>query len=82
MIDMEEKRKVSNWTKVLIVLCVLALLLANPLTRQMILLILPLGSGIDDLIFFVVLAAIGAVLLVRVIPIRDKAQKIAKWLSK
>lgn len=79
---MEEKRKVSNWAKVLIVLCVLALLLANPLTRQMILLILPLGSGIDDLIFFVVLAAIGAVLLVRVIPIRDKAQKIAKWLSK
>lgn len=72
----------SNWTKVLIVLCVLALLLANPVTRQVILLILPLGSGIDDLIFFVVLAAIGFVLLMRVLPVQDKVQKIAKWFSK
>jgi len=79
---MDGQRKLSNWAKTMIVLCVLLLLLANPVTRQMILLILPLGSGIDDLIFFVVLAAIGFVLLLRVLPVRDKAHKIAKWFSK
>lgn len=75
-------KKWPNWTKLLLWLCVLAMVLAIPVTRMVLLLILPLGSGIDDLLFFVVIAAIGAVLLMKVIPIPDKAKKVAKWFYK
>lgn len=75
-------KKWPNWTKLLLGLCVLAMVLAIPATRMVLLLILPLGSGIDDLLFFVVIAAIGAVLLMKVLPIPDKAKKFAKWFYK
>lgn len=41
--------------EVLVIVVVLALLFANPMTRGMILFLLPLGSGVDDLIFIVLL---------------------------
>ena len=72
----------STITKTLIFLMTAIILMANPWTRQMILFILPLGSGIDDLVFFVLLFLAGFVLLMRVIPVRDKVRKIAKWFSK
>lgn len=45
------RKKIFKWA---IVLSVIAFLFIQPLTRQIILFILPLGSGIDDLIFVVV----------------------------
>ena len=41
---------------VLIMVAVALFLLWNPFTRQAILFVLPLGSGIDDLVFLVLLA--------------------------
>ena len=66
----------SNWAKTLITLCVLMLIMANPFTRQLVLLILPLGSGVDDLIFLILLFA-----AVTVFPIRAaQLDKVKKWL--
>jgi hypothetical protein len=45
------RKKIFKWA---IALSVIAFLFIQPLTRQVILFILPLGSGVDDLIFVVV----------------------------
>lgn len=50
-----------NWFKVGIGLGIATLLMLFPLTRRIIILILPLGRGIDDLIFMIVF--VGAVLV-------------------
>lgn len=44
-----------DWWKVVLVLLVLALLLRNPVTRAIILFILPLGRGVDDFLFVALL---------------------------
>jgi hypothetical protein len=66
----------------MIVLCLLLLLMLNPLTRQIIILILPMGSGIDDFVFCVVLLAAVVVALMRVLTVREPLRKIAEWFLK
>lgn len=46
---------------------VLLFLFWNPLTRQVILWLLPLGSGVDDVVFLVLLVFGGTIITVRVI---------------
>lgn len=72
----------KNWQKVLVVLGVLIFVMANPLTRQLVLWILPLGSGIDDLVFFVLLLMAAAVILIRVFPVKDKSKRFVQWFFK
>lgn len=74
--------KVSNWWKALIAVLVLMWLFIFPPTRQMILFILPLGSGIDDLIFFVLLFVALILVLLKIINIKEILQKVGRWLSK
>ena len=50
--------KLKRW---LIVAVIAAWALWNPTTRSIILIILPLGSGVDDLVFFCVLVAGGVI---------------------
>lgn len=47
----------TNLTKVMLVIGVGVILLWHPVTRRIILLILPLGRGVDDLLFWLLLAA-------------------------
>lgn len=72
----------KNATKVLIVLAACVLLMWIPVTRSIILFLLPLGSGVDDLIFFALLGALIVFFLfwwnhTGVKP----AQKIKEWLK-
>lgn len=57
--------KLSNWAKTVIVLLVILFLMIFPPTRHFIMFLLPLGSGIDDLIFFIVLSILIAVLAIK-----------------
>lgn len=70
------KRPLSNWAKTMIVLCLLLILMLNPFIRQLIIFILPLGSGIDDLIFFILLYVTIIVFLIR----GARLDKIKEWL--
>ena len=73
--------RIPNWLKVVIGLLVIALLMLQPLTRSIILFILPLGSGIDDLI---VIAALSIAFIIFVIQwFRDPefARKIFDWFN-
>ena len=47
---MREKKRMRNWVKLVIGLFILAILFANPTTRMIIKILLPLGSGVDDAI--------------------------------
>lgn len=79
---MENRRPLSNWAKTLIVLCLLLLLMINPFTRQLILFILPLGSGIDDLIFFILLFVTLVVFLIRGAQLEKVKAWLINWFSK
>lgn len=79
---MENKRPLSNWAKTMIVLCLLLLLMINPITRQLILFILPLGSGIDDLIFFILLFVTVTVFLIRGARLEKVKAWLINWFSK
>ena len=79
---MEVKKKLSNWAKTMIVLCALLLLLLNPLTRQILFFILPLGSGIDDLIFFIVLFVTITVFLLKASRLNRVKDWLIRWFSK
>lgn len=72
--------KINNWTKVVIILLSLILLMLIPFTRAALLFILPLGSGIDDLIFFILLILLAIVLLMKIL-MPGFLQKIAKWFK-
>ena len=50
--------------------------------RSVVLLILPLGSGVDDLIFLVLLAAAIVLVLMRVFSTKNITRKIAEWFLK
>jgi hypothetical protein len=76
------KRPLSNWAKTMIVLCVLLFLMINPITRQVIVLILPLGSGIDDLIFFILLFVTVTVFLIRGAQLDKVKEWLINWFSK
>lgn len=78
----DNKRKLSNWTKTMIALCALLLLLLNPFTRQIVFFILPLGSGIDDLIFFIVLFVAIAVFLLKASRLDRVKDWLIRWFSK
>lgn len=66
----------------MLVTSILILLFWIPVTRSAILFVLPLGSGLDDLIFFVLLIIACVLLMMRAAPVRNKMHAIAKWFSK
>lgn len=72
----------GNWRKVMLVTSILILLFWIPVTRSAILFVLPLGSGLDDLIFFVLLILACVLLMMRAAPVRNKMHAITKWFSK
>lgn len=72
--------KINNWTKVVIILLSLILLMLIPFTRAALLFILPLGSGIDDLIFFILLFLLAVILLMKIL-MPGFLQKIVKWFK-
>ncbi len=55
----------QTWWKIALVAIVLAFLFWNPITRRAILWLLPLGSGIDDLIVILCLVVAIVVAFVR-----------------
>lgn len=75
-------KRISNWSKTMIALAILLVLMLNPMTRSVIMLILPLGSGIDDLIFFGVLFGAMVLLLMKTMTERNLIKKIAEWFMK
>lgn len=75
-------RKWSNWRKTMIVLVILLVLMLNPMTRQLIMLILPMGSGVDDLIFFAIFFAVLVMLLMRTMAVKQLMKMIAEWFMK
>ena len=72
--------KINNWTKVVVILLSLILLMLVPFTRAALLFILPLGSGIDDLIFFILLFLLAVILLMKIL-MPGFLQKIVKWFK-
>lgn len=72
--------KINNWTKIVIILLSLILLMLIPFTRAAVLFILPLGSGIDDLIFFILLFLLAVILLMKIL-MPGFLQKIVKWFK-
>lgn len=74
--------KITNWWKALIAILILMWLFIFPPTRQVILFILPLGSGIDDLIFFMLLFVAVILVTLKVINIKEILEKVGHWLSK
>lgn len=79
---MTEKKKLSNWAKTMIVLCVALLLMLIPFTRSIIVFILPLGSGMDDLLFFILLFAAVVVFLIRGARLDKVKEWLINWFSK
>lgn len=76
------KKGLSNWAKTMIVLGLLLLLMLFPPTRAVLLFVLPLGSGIDDLIFFILLFVFGAVALIKLADVDTVVAKLRNWFSK
>ena len=74
--------KFRNWSYLIFTTIALILLIRVPLTRSIIFWILPLGSGIDDLIFFILLFFAVVLLLVRIVPVKNIFHKVAHWLMK
>lgn len=74
--------KLSNWAKTMIVLAVLLLLMIFPPTRAILVFILPLGSGIDDLIFFILLFLFGVVAMIKLANVDAVIAKLRNWFSK
>lgn len=72
----------SNWSKVMLVILTLIVLFFIPITRSIILFILPLGSGVDDLLFFVLLFVAAILLLMKILPDPDWLRKFALWFTK
>lgn len=75
------QNKISNWCKAVIMLAALLFLMIFPPTRSLVVFLLPLGSGIDDLIFFILLFATIMVVLFRLTDI-NVLKKIIRWFHK
>lgn len=75
------QNKISNWCKAVIVLAALLFLMIFLPTRSLVVFLLPLGSGIDDLIFFILLFATIVVVLFRATDI-NVLKKIVRWFHK
>ena len=55
----------TTLTKSILIIGILAFLLWHPVTRRIIIIILPLGRGIDDLIFWILLIILGFLAFVK-----------------
>lgn len=75
------QNKTTNWCKAVIVLAALLFLMIFPPTRSLVVFLLPLGSGIDDLIFFILVFATIMVVLFRLTDI-NVLKKIVRWFHK
>lgn len=75
-------RKMSNWAKAMIILGMALLFMLFPSTRAVLLFILPLGSGIDDLIFFILLFVFVTVSLIKLANVDAVFAKLRDWFSK
>lgn len=75
-------KRLSNWAKAMVVLGLLVIAMAIPITRRVLLLILPLGSGIDDLVFFVLLGLLATVALIKLADVEAVLNKLRRWFSK
>jgi hypothetical protein len=76
--EVNKKKGIRNWMKICIGLVIIAILFANPYTRPIIHFILPLGSGIDDIIVIIALVWLVAVLIYRAIIHR---KKVNAWMD-
>lgn len=75
-------RRMSNWAKTMIILGLALLFMLFPPTRAVLLFILPLGSGIDDLIFFILLFVFVTVSLIKLANVDAVLAKLRDWFSK
>lgn len=75
-------KNLSNWAKTMIITFCAILVMAIPITRHVILWILPLGSGMDDLVFFVLLFLFAVIALIRLADVETVMNKLKNWLSK
>ena len=83
MTDNQMHRKgLSNWAKTMLVLGALLLLMLFPPTRAVLLFVLPLGSGIDDLIFFILLFVFITVAMIKLAYVDAVVEKLRNWFSK
>ena len=80
--EVGKTKKWRNWSRVMICICVLMALLLFPFTRPIVLWLLPLGSGVDDLVFFVLVCLAVFLLLLRAAPVKDKLGAFCRWISK
>lgn len=55
----------TTLTKILVVIGVVLALLWHPFTRRIVLVILPLGRGVDDLLFWMLLVAFALMAFVK-----------------
>lgn len=74
--------KWRNWSLVMCGLLGLIALMLFPFTRRILLWILPLGSGMDDLVFFALLFLALVLVLVRVLPVENKLKALVRWFTK
>lgn len=77
---MKRWKEMGNWSKAMAILCGLLVLMIIPITRNLILLILPLGSGIDDLIFFIIVFLLVAVFTIKAVCVN--IEQISNWFKK
>lgn len=71
-----------NWRTLMACVLGLICLMSIPFTRAVIVWMLPLGSGMDDLVFFALVLAAAVLLLIRAAPMKDKLKAFAHWISK
>lgn len=72
----------SNWAKTTLIAAVLLVAMLNPMVRSIVILILPLGSGIDDLIFVILAFAVFTLLLMKLLTAKNPIRRIAEWFLK
>jgi hypothetical protein len=73
---MGSRKLIKNWVKVALVLVIIAFLFANPFARAFIRFMLPLGSGMDDLIEIIALIILAALLVYK---IKANWSRIKNW---
>jgi hypothetical protein len=71
------KTKMKNWVKLAIGLVVLIILFANPFTRNIIRILLPMGSGMDDIIE---IGALGGLILLLIYKSIHNKGWFSRWL--
>ena len=72
----------SNWAKTTLIAAALLVAMLNPMVRSIVILILPLGSGIDDLIFVILALVVFMLLLMKVLTAKNPIKRLAEWFLK